>query len=78
MDRVRIHDGIRRMRFMGIVTLSSVERSDAVLSVIAPLSWIERSDSGPRSGRFQNPERDHSTGQETMAAGICWKGSATT
>ena len=36
--------------------------------VIEPMNWIERSDSGRRSGGFRNPERDNITGQETMAA----------
>ena len=48
-----------------------------VPSVIAPLNWIERRDGGPRSGRFQNPELDDASGQETAAARVCWKGSAT-
>ena len=48
-----------------------------VPSVIAPLNWNEGSDSGPRSGGFQNPERDDASGQETTAARDCWRGSVT-
>jgi hypothetical protein len=62
---------------MLVTMLSGMLRCVGVPSVIAPLNWIERRDGGPRSGRFQNPELDDASGQETAAARVCWKGSAT-
>jgi DNA-binding transcriptional LysR family regulator len=65
---------MRQLQVTGVVYR---EVKGEVPSVLAPLNWIERSDSGRGLGRFQNPERDDTTGQETMAAGVCWEGSAT-
>ena len=48
-----------------------------VPSAFVPLNWIERNDNGPRSGRFQNADRDDASVQETIAAGAGWEGSAT-
>src|ERR1700722_3028452 len=60
-----------------IACWNALQARQMVPSVIAPLNWIERRDGGPRSGRFQNPERDDASGQETAAARGCWEGSAT-
>jgi hypothetical protein len=59
-----------------LIRIMAVDVLREVPSVIVPLNWIERNDNGPQSGRFQNPERDDASVQETIAAGAGWEGSA--